>query len=250
MSTPLRPWQVGTPRGGSAAWGDPGPGGVLLRNAFFGVPAAAGAGGMIKVWMGSAFEWKPIKWWDGAAFVVGKLKYWTGTVWQLTGGDEIPSGGTQVRFGNETLPPFDDVDLNGEDGRIFLTRFLVPSSGTLDFISIYSNSVSSAGLVKGVCYADNAGVPGALIAVGAEVNTSAPGAYYQSACAGEALTGGEYVWIGAVHKDFHSVMRANNSSGTGWAQFGNSNYAAPEDPLLSGFAIGYDIGVFAEYTTP
>ena len=159
-----------------------------------------------------------------------------------------PSGGT-VRFGNETLPPGDDVDLNGESGRIFLTRFTVPESGALQFISIYSNSVSDLGFVKGLCYADNGGVPGTLIAVGAEVNTVAAGVYYPSACAGEALTGGTEVWIGGIHKDFHSVMRANNSTGTGWAQFGDSNYASTENPLVSGFAIGYNIAVFAELST-
>jgi hypothetical protein len=180
----------------------------------------------------------------GAA-VVDRVYLGANQVWPPAGG-----GGTQVRFGNETLPPFDDVDLNGEDGRVFLTRFQAPASGTLDFISIYSNSASALGVIKGICYADAAGVPGALVAVGAEVNTVAPGAYYPSACAGQAIVGGNWYWLGGLHKDFHSVMRANNSSGDGWAHFGSIGYATPQDPLVSGFSIGYDIGVFAEITTP
>lgn len=201
----------------------------------------------IKVWNGSTFEEGLVRVWTGSVWRSCPVYYWDGTAWKYMG--EPGGGGPPARFGNETLPGGSTTNLPGSDGRIYLTKFTSPASaGTLDYISVYS-PVSGVGMVKGVLYADNGGVPGALLAVGAPVNTATIG-WHISTCAGEAIAASTPYWLGSIHLDFQSASFCSASNGVdGWAQFGDSNYASPENPLLSGFAIDYDVAVFCEYTT-
>lgn len=37
--------------------------------------------GFIKVWLGSAWELKPVKYWTGAAWVQKPILYWNGASW-------------------------------------------------------------------------------------------------------------------------------------------------------------------------
>ena len=149
-----------------------------------------------------------------------------------------------ARLGNEN-PAFADTTLPGSDGRAFMTRFELTEAGTLDHVAIYSVS-TGAGLVKGLVYADSAGEPGAMVAVGTAVPVVENG-WCVSVCADQALTPGFY-WIGAITEDFLSNMRANASTGTGWAQFGDSNFASPPNPWSGGSSSAYDVIAYIEYT--
>jgi hypothetical protein len=44
----------------------------------------APAGGLIKVWSGSAWVDKPVKVWTGAAWVQKPVKVWSGSAWVLS----------------------------------------------------------------------------------------------------------------------------------------------------------------------
>jgi len=56
-------------------------GGQILSNEFFGPPEAPPAGGLIKVWSGSAWEAKPAKVWGGLSWDIKPLKFWDGAQW-------------------------------------------------------------------------------------------------------------------------------------------------------------------------
>lgn len=47
-------------------------------------PAAAGSGGLVKTWNGSAWVQKPAKHWTGAAWASATVKHWTGSAWNAT----------------------------------------------------------------------------------------------------------------------------------------------------------------------
>lgn len=155
-------------------------------------------------------------------------------------------GGTPAFFGKQTATGGSMTNLPGNDGRAFMTRFACPGNGTLASVRIYSTS-AAGGLVKGLVYADNAGAPGALVAVGAPVAVVENG-WAVSACSGQAITTA-YYWLGAIMADFTASLYADASTGNGWSQWGDSGYASPPDPWSGGGAATYDVSVFAEYLT-
>ncbi len=147
-------------------------------------------------------------------------------------------------FGNFSIVG-SDTTLPGGDGRVFMTRFYLSEAGTLNHIGIYSQS-TGGGFVRGVVYADNAGSPGALVAVGAPVAVVA-NSWVQSACSGEVLPVGWY-WQGGITQNFQSSLYADDIGGDGWAQWGDANYASPPDPWSGGGSATYLLSVYADYT--
>ncbi len=157
-----------------------------------------------------------------------------------------PPGGGEVRtFGNNNGGAT-DTPLPGNTGRAFMSRFQLTEAGTLNHVAVYS-SVNSAGLIRGLVYADSAGSPGARVAVGAPVAVF-QNAFAVSACSGQALSPGWY-WIGAITEDYQSNVMCQSTGGTGWAQWGDSNYASPPNPWSGGGAADYLVAAYAEYTT-
>ncbi|WP_202841976.1 hypothetical protein [Luteimonas saliphila] len=152
------------------------------------------------------------------------------------------------RFGNEN-PAIADTDLPGTTGRAWFTRFTLSEAGTLNHVAIYSTS-TGGGLVKGLVYADNAGSPGALVAVGAEVAVI-NGDFAISTCNGEALSPGNY-WLGATTADHLSNLRTDDEGGTGWSQWAGPDedaYDNPPNPWSGGGSSGYNIVIYADYST-
>lgn len=237
------------PGGGSFSWADPGPAGTIWRAGFFGLsgpPLEGGAQPGILVRDVSSWGERVVRVWTGSAWATRPLYFWDGTAWKYM--FEPGGGGTPIRFGyDEVLPTGSTTNLPGNTGRAYFTKFTLPTGGTVNHVGFYS-PVSGSGLVKGLIYEDNAGSPGALVAVGAQVTTSTVG-WHQSACAGEPITAGDY-WLGCIHFDFQSATFCSASNGVdGWAQFGDSGYATPPDPWSGGSAADYDCAIYAEVLT-
>lgn len=55
--------------------------GANIGGYIFDNPVAAAATGLIKVWSGSAWNYKPVKVWTGSAWVQKPVKFWNGSSW-------------------------------------------------------------------------------------------------------------------------------------------------------------------------
>lgn len=51
------------------------------------IESAIVSNGFIKVWLGSAWELKPVKYWNGASWIQKPILYWSGAAW--TQGSQI-----------------------------------------------------------------------------------------------------------------------------------------------------------------
>lgn len=142
------------------------------------------------------------------------------------------------------------TSLPGGEGRCFASKFVHTEAGNLNYIGIYSTSTGN-GLVKGVIYADNGGVPGALVAVGSAVAVVSNG-WVQSLLSGQPLPPGTY-WVGAVTQDWNSNLHADSNvpGDTGVAKWGgtSADYDSPPSPWPSPGLAPYLLSIFVDYST-
>lgn len=171
----------------------------------------------------------------------GELQALKGSGFAWTKPSAVP--GTVARLGYDTVA-IGDTSLPGGDGRLFMSRHVMPRPGLLRRVWLYSTS-TGAGLVKGVAYADDEGQPSPVrLGVGAPVAVAQNG-WVASECAGQALPASA-IWIGGITQNFQASLFADDSGGEGWAQWGNANYSDPAAPPGGGPA-GYRVLAFIEY---
>lgn len=123
---------------------------------------------------------------------------------------------------------------------VLIQKFTVGGDGgELDTLRAYMDG-GGAGLgsqnFKGLVYEDNAGTPGDLVAVSAEVNIlkDAAAAWVDFAFAGETILPGDY-WIGLHRGTTASVARIYRDATGGTVRFVADTYAdGPADPYSGG----------------
>jgi hypothetical protein len=163
------------------------------------------------------------------------------------------TGGTTATFGKTAIGSGWTTGLNSDDK--FVEQFSVPSSGTVTKLSYYvKGDVASSQVARAVIYADNNGVPGALLGQGTEVSVpanKAAGWLDFPLSTSVSVTGSSKVWIGLIR----GATQGNIDIATDFTG-GNEGFAADtySDGASNPFgALGgtstYDISGYATYLT-
>jgi len=104
------------------------------------------------------------------------------------------------------------------------------SAGTLTSVKFEAPGAVSGPVVTGVIYADNAGVPGALLASSSQVTNVAGGINTLTLTSPLAISNGQVLWIGLqlLTVGFTIYMTASTGTNYRWADTG-----APDNPPAS-----------------
>lgn len=153
----------------------------------------------------------------------------------------ITAGGTGYfgiqTIGANTYPASDD--------RYVAARFYLDRNATITEIAIYT--AGSGGVMKGAIWADNAGEPGAIVAVADETAVVANGWTICPVTGGVPLAEGWY-YIGEVSGGFYSSMRHNLVSGNAMRANNSGNYDVPGNWPGSGtFTYDSQLSAYANY---
>lgn len=110
-----------------------------------------------------------------------------------------------ITAGTSTFPTTND--------RAIVGQFVLAENGQVTNITVFFDATSAAGdFFKGLIYADAAGLPGALVAVGAATSVPAGGGELVSSVTPFMLAAGTY-WVGAVINSFNAVWDADTGAG-------------------------------------
>lgn len=142
--------------------------------------------------------------------------------------------------------------LGGGIDRCAVDRFTLTEAGTITKLYLRSGPDSTAGSnLKGLIYADNAGFPGELLAVGSPVAVPAGASWFASVMDNVVLPAGDY-WLGAVMDNYQGTI--DFAPGTSpnsilWAS--GVSYTDPPNPMFTDPAptttYTVDLSVYAEY---
>jgi hypothetical protein len=130
------------------------------------------------------------------------------------------------------------------------------SSGTATSITIRGRVTAESTVIKGVIYADNAGAPGALLAVSDEitVNSTTEQNWTGALTGGNqiAITSGTTYWIGWIQQDPGSgFFEISRDTTAGLSQTNTDTYAdGPTNPFGVPSAEAGPVDVFVTYTEP
>lgn len=159
---------------------------------------------------------------------------------------------SSATFGNTTQGSSWTTGLIADDK--FVEQFNVPASGSITKLSYYlRGDIASSQVARAIVYADNSGVPGALLGVGNEVTVSpnqTAGWVDFSFASPVAINSGN-VWIGLIRgATGGNIDIATNTSGGVEAYANNSYLAGPTDPFgTEGGTSTYAISGYATYLT-
>lgn len=131
----------------------------------------------------------------------------------------------------------------------FVGKYTIATGADVTKLTLRGNANSGTSNVKPIIYADNAGAPGAKIAVGSAVNITTTESYWDLPLV-VTLAAGTY-WIGVLPDATVKVKLNTNAAGR--TSYKTSfTYASPADPFgtESGNDNGFDTAVYATYTVP
>jgi thermitase len=157
---------------------------------------------------------------------------------------------TTATFGQTSVGPSSDYMVSD---RKRVCRFQLTTSGSVSKLTMYLAPTATNGqqVVKGVIYADQAGVPGALLAVSNELtfhSTDSAGWYDLVFPSAVALQPGTY-WIGVISGGASSVTGFRYASVAGARALNSNVYTSgPSNPFGTASIDGEQMSVYATYT--
>jgi hypothetical protein len=138
-----------------------------------------------------------------------------------------PCVSTAFFFGKNIMGP---TPHNFNSGYPDLSHYFAPSSGTAVSMSIYIGSFVD-GTLEVMLYADNAGLPGALLASSGDSGTLTADSWNEIPIPAAAITSGQQYWLGFQRSPGSTTyLRKDSTLNAAWTTFTPQTYLYPPNP--------------------
>jgi hypothetical protein len=130
---------------------------------------------------------------------------------------------------------------------LFLRTFTPAVACVLNSVACVTNLTNGAAKYKATLYADSAGLPGSLLATGAEtVGVIANSTLLSAFSSGQTLTASTAYWIGFITDTTTTVWKSDNNN-LGWSKT-NTYASGPPNPAGSGSSGQGSFGIWGNLT--